>query len=385
MNDKKKILLVTRNLVQGGVERSLLNFIEFTKEHFDLEICLLQKTGELLNELDKSIYVYETKGLLRKMGYDGNRSNLKNPIQKIENFFQRATRKLLRATTVGATLPTIFQPKTKMYDAVICFFQEPFCREYVLKKVRAKKKFLIVHGDPTRIEKGDLLPHRFKKFSKVFFVSDSCRRAYIERFKYRKDNTDCLYNFQNIDEIKNLSDAINVKHSNFKIDIVTVSRLSKEKGIDRAILALKKIKEEGYDFLYRIVGSGNVGDELQELVKICNLTNNVYFEGFQQNPYPYIKSADLFLLPSIHEAAPMVYAESMCLGTPILTTKLLSSKELIKEFGFECENSLDGIYDGLKDIFDNEDELQTKRLMLKNYSYPNELVLSKIQSEVEDV
>ena len=91
--------------------------------------------------------------------------------------------------------------------------------------------------------------------------------------------------------------------------------------------------------------------------------------GNKANPYPYIQKADVFYLGSFHEAAPMVYFESMLLRTPILTTKTSSSCEIVDKYGVVCENSEEGIYKMFTEIIDNENILRDLRESLKNYKY----------------
>jgi len=80
----------------------------------------------------------------------------------------------------------------------------------------------------------------------------------------------------------------------------------------------------------------------------------IILEGVQSNPYRYIKNADFLFVPSIHEAAPMVFDEAACLKVPIITTDTLSAKELVDErnIGIVCKNYQ--ISDALEYAFANK-------------------------------
>ncbi len=93
-----------------------------------------------------------------------------------------------------------------------------------------------------------------------------------------------------------------------------------------------------------------------------NLSDKISLVGRKDNPYPYVKNADFFLLPSFHEAAPMVFGECQALGVTILSTQTCSANELVKDrqLGHVCENSEDGIYGLLKDILQSENIDQWK-------------------------
>ena len=87
--------------------------------------------------------------------------------------------------------------------------------------------------------------------------------------------------------------------------------------------------------------------------------------GELYQPYSYLSQADWLLVPSFHEAAPMVFDESIMLGTKVITTDTTSADEMIgSSHGIVCENSTEGIVRALLRIektgkhrtthFDNE-------------------------------
>ena len=84
-----------------------------------------------------------------------------------------------------------------------------------------------------------------------------------------------------------------------------------------------------------------------------------------------MKQADLFLLPSYHEAAPLVFTEAKCLGVPILATRTASVQEMILDdrAGWVCENTTAAIVHSLQEICHHREALQEKReeLSLKTY------------------
>ena len=65
-----------------------------------------------------------------------------------------------------------------------------------------------------------------------------------------------------------------------------------------------------------------------------------------------MKNADLLLLTSHHEAAPMVFGEANILGLNILTTKTTSTLELVVKpnIGDVCEDNLVSIFNSLKEL-----------------------------------
>ena len=138
---------------------------------------------------------------------------------------------------------------------------------------------------------------------------------------------------------------------------------------------LKRLHDEGYSFTWNIVGNGEKEEEIKEFIKQNQMEDYIVMHGLQSNPYPFIKSADLFLLSTAHEAAPMVYCESMSLNVPVFTTDTCSAQELVGDLGFVCENNEDGIYSKLKEIFDNPELLKLCKEKIKDYQYDNNAIV----------
>ena len=110
--------------------------------------------------------------------------------------------------------------------------------------------------------------------------------------------------------------------------------------------------EEHYEFEWHIVGGGDKKyvTELTNAINNYGLKDIIILEGDQINPYRFMKYADFLLLPSYHEAAPMVYNEACCLGLRILTTNTLSANEMVSNrgIGLVCNNDENSIYLMLK-------------------------------------
>jgi glycosyltransferase involved in cell wall biosynthesis len=139
-----------------------------------------------------------------------------------------------------------------------------------------------------------------------------------------------------------------------------VARLSHEKGVERAIEAAAYVVQKNLPLSLHIVGDGGMREELQTLARERGIAEQVHFYGEQGNPYRYMKNADLFLLTSYHEAAPMVIEEADVLGLPVLTTRTTSSEEMVirQDCGWVCENTQESISQTLTEIISDSDALQ---------------------------
>lgn len=108
------------------------------------------------------------------------------------------------------------------------------------------------------------------------------------------------------------------KYPQFDMHIVMASRLSPEKNIPLALAAMQEVVKEHPKVGLIIVGSGPEEARLKELVKKLNLTENVMFEGWQENLDTYCHAADAFLLTSNYEGYGMVVVEALAAGCPVV-------------------------------------------------------------------
>ena len=133
----------------------------------------------------------------------------------------------------------------------------------------------------------------------------------------------------------------------------------------RVIDALYRLKEDGFKFCWHVVGGGTDAENLRKKIDEYNMSRNVKLYGDTDNPYKFYVNADILLVPSYHEAAPMVFGEAEYFRTPVVATKTTSTKELVtdKNMGIVTENSDEALYTGLRYIMENTDIiLQIKNL-----------------------
>lgn len=101
--------------------------------------------------------------------------------------------------------------------------------------------------------------------------------------------------------------------------IVAVGRLDVAKNFPLLLEAFKQLRSHRQARLL-IVGDGEEKGVLQRLVRASPFANDVEFLGYRDNPYPYMRAADLFVMSSSWEGFGNVLVEAMCLGTSIVAT-----------------------------------------------------------------
>jgi len=384
--NQKNLLIVNNNLGIGGVQRSLVNLLNEIKNDYNVTLFLFHTGGEYIGDIPEQITVIGTKGPLKVLGVSHQQS------RKLGwSFFLTRGVLALYSRLINNRLPIKLlvntEKKKPSFDIAISFlhdFHEKIlyggCNQFVLDKVIAKKKIAFVHCDFLR-SGGNTLNNRklYRRFDKIAVVSTGTRKSFVAAIPELNDRVYSINNCHQYSEYIRLSKIDPIEYSEDSLNIITVSRLSPEKGLIRGLEVVKQLSEEGYKVHWHIVGDGPLAGIILKEIEELHLHENVTLYGNQKNPYRYIKNADVFLLPSFHEAAPMVFAEAKCLGVPIISTNTTSAQEMVMDdgAGWVCENSEQGIYSSLKMLLNHPEIIVKCREELLSRIYDNKKAIEE--------
>lgn len=217
------------------------------------------------------------------------------------------------------------------------------------------KKVAWLHCDLEK--RGMAVPDKAKswydRFDRVVCVSETVKRSFHKRIGSGTDAC-ILYNVNDEADILRKAAAFEVSRTE-EVSFLTVGRLSYEKGNDRLLRACKMLKDAGHVFHLRLVGDGPEREKLMKQASDLGLDEQISFLGFQTNPYPYMRSADVIVTPSRYEGFSTVVTEAMILGKPVVTTPCSGMDELLgdSEFGLITGDSVEGIYSGMKRMLED--------------------------------
>jgi len=155
----------------------------------------------------------------------------------------------------------------------------------------------------------------YKKFHKIITVSNYVKENLVQ--KYQCNNCYTIHNAIDKKKIKKKSNIFKYKYD--KPYIIFVGRLEKQKNITRLLKIFHLLVIEGIDHNLIIVGNGSELPILKEQVNKLRLSKRVFFLGERQNPFPYIKNADLSIMTSNFEGFGIFLIESLILGVKIFT------------------------------------------------------------------
>lgn len=372
----------------GGVQKSLYNLLWTLEGQYDMTLLVFSPTGEYMDKLPPSVRVLTCGSLVRYLGV--SQGECRNKLVRgalaayCRVFGRPAVMKLLLATQ---------KMVPGEYDCAISFLQNGRksnfyggVQEFVLRRIQARRKFAFLHCDYSLCganyrDNNALLA----EFDRIAACSDGCREVFIRTVPELAEKCVTVRNCHRFEEIRALAQEAPVQYDSDVCNIVMVSRLAHEKGIHRAIAGVKACKDQGIPVMLHLVGGGPMRRMLEEAAADAGLAAAVRFYGEQGNPYRYLRDADLFLMTSEHEAAPMVIEEAGCLGVPVLTTRTTSSEEMVtrRELGWVCENSQKGIDEALPGVTKDLPALRQKKIQLQNRTWDNEVPIRQFAALIE--
>ncbi len=350
----KRIIIVNDNLYLGGIQKALVNLLNEIHDKYDITLLLLNKQGELLDNVPGDVNIIEASKSISVLG--AHKKELRNNITRylwkgILILFAKVISKRFSFTIAGIT-----QKKIGTYDVAISYSHpskehdlRSCSAEFVLKKIDAVSKICFVHGDYQNESIHSLYTDSvYKKYDKIACCSESVKNHFLDILPDLKKRVAVVRNFYDLSLQSNEGKKM-YEYDESYINVVSIARLTAEKGIKRAIEALHESGRN--DIRYYIVGDGPERNELEKEVERYRLEDLIFFMGESKYPYFYMKSSDYLLVPSFHEAAPLVFDEAKLLGLRIITTNTTSAMEMVGfEYGIVCENSVNGIRRVLSDL-----------------------------------
>lgn len=342
----KKVLFMLTSMNLGGTEKSLLNLLDtYSPDENDVTILLLKKDGALINELPSWVKVLEIQDCERP-SYELRNSPL------IISFHYLKKIKLIRAFNILFRHIWFRFTKNRTsyyryvfkdchlkdeYDTAIVY-EGPYdsITAYMLFCVNAKEKIQWIHFDVSQyLFHKETCRSLYPQFDVINVVSDKARESLLSIIPGIKDKTKTVKNVISPKRCKELAEIGQGYSDNFDgIRILTVGRLSEEKGQDIIPEIAYFLSKAGINFRWYIIGEGYLKSEIETNIRKYNNSNNVRLLGNQLNPYPFFKNADIYVQTSIHEGYGLVIAEAKVFDLAIVATECAATHEQLDNI--EC-------------------------------------------------
>lgn len=377
----KKILIACYGLGIGGIEKCLVNFLNALDEkHYEVDVLLMNPEHDLVPQVRFPVHYLETF------------SYVFNTTEAGEYVFAHKKRRLMYCVfrlMVKLRLKAwkTFKPLGKEYDIAIAYSQNGYAPYYVVDKVCAKRKVLWYHnGAYEKSGKALALDKQYYNcYDYVVGVSQDCASMLQRIFQFPKERLIVLHNFYDAEEIENKSkECLDIYENSTAFHITTVGRLTREKGADVAIEACSILKKRGHSFCWHWVGDGSERKVMQEKIRELGLEQEFVIEGMQENPYPFMRRANLYVQPSYFEAYSTTIAEAKILGCPIVTTDVGGMREQIQPgiSGLIVPIDSEELANAVESLIQNPQLCEKLSLQAKKQSYSTQQNLDEYMTTV---
>jgi len=208
----------------------------------------------------------------------------------------------------------------------------------------------------------------YNKYDKTIFVSKTAKKTFQKKFPKINTAMQVKYNSVDNEMINNSSkESINkLTYDNDKINLVSVGRFTKQKGYIRLINIINTLVNGGrHDVHLYLLGTGDLEKKYMKLIREYDLEDYITILGYQNNPYKYVRNADLFVCSSYKEGFSTAVTESLIVGTPVITTLCSGMEELLgknNDYGVITENSEESLYEGVKKLLDKPELISYYKL-----------------------
>lgn len=363
MEVKKKIFFLLYSMNVGGVEKSLINLLSvFPRERYDIHVGLVFPEGGLLPYLPPDVAIHQISDIQQRW------DELKNPpLQTIKTYAQ--TGKFIKAfwalivyltckiqgSFMGWTQYILKDTKglEETFDLAVAYAGPTSDIDYyICNKIKSKKKIGWVHFDVSKFWiDSKVVLQLYSQYECIFVVSETGKAIFDQAFPQYKDKTEVFHNIVSPSKTRELATSGESFQDDYKgVRILTVGRISQEKGQFVAIQALKSLKDKGYHVRWYFIGEGSDLEHCKNEVDRLGVSEDVSFLGTKTNPYAYIRDCDIYMQPSRHEGFCITLAEALCFENPIVATNFTGAREQLKgcENGYVVGMSAEEIADGIE-------------------------------------
>lgn len=342
--EKKKILIIMPKFFGGGAERVLLNlFNQIDLTQYQIDLFLGLKGGRLENEIPQSVNVFYIFS---------------------HRIFEILTSVFLRYFN-SKFLFYYFGKQIKInYDVGICYLDSNYSYFLNNTKGNLKRKVVVIHSSyktysykfkkyksESKTTKQDL----YKSLDTILAVSKESMQEFVDIYGVFNDLR-VIYNTLNVSRIKRMAMKTSQQiYEKEDFNILAIGSHIPVKNYKTLLQACLILKQENTNFKLYILGEGVLRSEHQKFINENDLCDVVKLQGFVENPYPYIKECDLFVMTSIAEGLPTALSEALVFGKATIATNSPGCREVIGngKYGLMVENNEKEISNSIKKMIEN--------------------------------
>ena len=362
----KKIAILGLHLNYGGVEQAIVNQANFLCEKYEVELVifykLLDKPAFEIDSRVKVTYLTELKP---------NREEFKDALKKLKII--KVLKEGIKAIKILRLKKVLVNEYINKSDADAIISSRV---EYTELLSKSKNKSIVKIAVEHR--------HHNNKKSYINRLKRACRnidyliavsKELCDFYLQIMSNINCLF----IPNSLNYWPSTITEYNSKKL--VSIGRLSKEKGFLDLLDVFKIINNQDHDYILNIIGDGVLRDKIEKRIKKLGLENNVILHGYRGREYinNILKESSIYLMCSYEESFGIVLIESESFGIPVIAfDSAQGAKELIKNGynGYLISNrNIEEMANKVIELFNNKKDIKSMgnnaRLEAELYSFEN--------------
>lgn len=383
----KKIAVVFNRMIVGGAEKSLLNFLTaIDREKFEITLFTLNDQGAYFDQIPKDVIIKYTECKnTKELLIEDIKTFRWSSVFKVMVY--RILIRLSRDSYKRFTYSLMCYPKfPERYDCAISYKFGYEDSATTLVRINADKKCAFLHSSPDNVKKqisaGSI-------FDKIFIVSAGSKQQFDNKYPWLAKKTQVFYNLIDSSDIIKKSEE-EISDMSFKENdmvIVTVGRLSKEKGQNLIPQTVKLLLNAGYNIKWYLIGDGELKEKIEQQISELEIENSLILLGTKNNPYPYMKACDIYAQTSLSEGFGLTVMEAKILCKPIVTTDAGVMTEQIQngENGIiVSETTPQALYDGIKTLLNHPELRQKFSVALQDETFDTSTEMQKLYEFIEN-
>lgn len=382
--DKKKILFVIPTLRNGGgTIRSLQNLLLQIPDIYNIDVLPLAYNNKNISQL-KNCQIIPYKLIL--VSIISNVKHIKDYKFKYIVYIIKSILKIF--AIIGLRIKfenllfSIAAKDFNKYNTIIAYEEGP-CTRFA-SKIKSTNKIAWIHCDYSIYWKNNNKndeKNTYKQYNRIVCVSAYTLKMFLQVYPIFHDKSRFIYNIldnQHIYSASNEKIESNLFCKRNKVILLSIGRIVPLKQFSLIPQIISKMRSN--NFVWYLIGDIDDENEFRSLND--NLVNykiqNFVYLGHKNNPYPYIKNADILVSLSISEACPYVVNEAKVLHTPVVSNNYPSIYEFIEDKydGMICQ--IDKIHLTLDELIQNKTKLNNLKLNIKKFEYNNENLVQSI-------
>lgn len=321
-NKKIKVLFRLRSLEMGGVPRVVLDLLRnLPKDKFEFTLMLNLYQGELVSEIPKDIKLIIVEKGKEQMSDVPFIRKIQLGLRRLKLEFYDRFPSILYALKVKENFDIEVSPGYAEFEMVL---NSPNKNS---RKIGWFHTDVSYDTDKERVMKRINL---MKKFDWMIFGAAQTRQVIEDVYGVSYLKSSVIYNVIKLEEVRKKAEEFPV---NFEIKptFVSIGRLHHRKGYAELMRVHKRLLDEKLHHSIAVIGGGNEMENLKNQVKELGVEKTFLLLDSQKNPWPYVKAADYFVLPSKSESYPLTIGEVMGLQKPIISTNVGGIPEMIDD------------------------------------------------------